>query len=142
LYLLPHSLFPVHPLDTIDQRYLNSKFAPVVNSLKRSLMIELYNENYLREKGMKTQTYFKINDKPSSLVDHLAFHPHPDTSYPSTGEIHWEYNTTPYTVESVSSSKLLPTDRYSSPSPTHLKDTIIKSTDRLFFIAYPVRYHD
>jgi len=100
------------------------------------MKIELYSEKYLREKRRNTPTYSKIKDKPSSLVDHLAFNPHPDTSYPSIGEMHQEYNTTPDTVESVPSVKLLPTDHHSSPSPTHLKDEIIKSTNRLFFIAY------
>jgi len=84
LYLLPPSFFSVDLLDTIGQRYLTSKYAPVVNPLKRSIKIELYNNKYLREKSKNTPTYFKINDKPSSLLDHIAFHPHPYTSYPST----------------------------------------------------------
>ena len=85
--------------------------------------------------GKKTQTYSKINEKPLSLVDH-AFHFHPDTSYPSTGEMHREYNTTPDTVEDFPSAKILPTNQNTSPSTTHLKDAIIKSVNRLFFFAY------
>jgi len=136
LYLLPPSLFPVHLLDTMDKRYLNIKFAPIVNPLKRSLKIELYNEKYLREKGEKIKTYSKINDKPLSLVDNLAFHPHPDTSYLLTGEIHQEYDTKPDTIESVLSAQLLPADQISQPSLTHLRKAVIKSADRLFSIAY------
>ena len=55
LYLLPPLLFPVHPLDTMNQRYLSRKFALVVKPLKWSLKIELYNENHLREKGEKSK---------------------------------------------------------------------------------------
>jgi len=95
LFVLPPSLFL---LDTINQRYLNSKFTPVVNPLKRSMKIELYNDKYLREKGKNTPTYSKINDKSSSLVGHIAFHPHPDISYSLTREMYRESNTTPDTV--------------------------------------------
>jgi len=108
----------------------------VVNPLKWSLKIELYNENYLREKGEKSKTYSKINDKPASLVDNLAFRPHPNTSYPSTGEMHQESDTTPETVEIFLSAELLPTGRIPSSSPTHLKEAIMKSANCLFFIAY------
>ena len=34
LYLLPPSFFPNNPVDTMDQRYLNFSFAPVVSPLK------------------------------------------------------------------------------------------------------------
>ena len=39
LYLLPPSLFPSKPLDTLDQRYLNYENAPVVSPLKKPLQI-------------------------------------------------------------------------------------------------------
>ena len=45
LYVLPPTLFPSDPLDTIDQRYLDNQFAPIVNPLKGALKIELYNDN-------------------------------------------------------------------------------------------------
>jgi len=129
-------LFPVHPLDTMYQRYLSIKFAPVVNSLKRSLKIELYNEKYLREKGEKIKTYSEINGKPASFADNLAFRPHPNTSFALTREMHRESNTTPETVESVVSAKLLLTDWTSPPSLTHLREAIMKSANRHFFISY------
>ena len=37
LYLLPSSLFPSEPLDTLDQRYLNYENAPVVSPLKKAI---------------------------------------------------------------------------------------------------------
>ena len=36
LYLIPPALFPSHPLDTIDQRYMDSVHAPIINLLKFS----------------------------------------------------------------------------------------------------------
>ena len=79
----------------------------MVNPLKWSLKIKLYNEKYLREKGEKSKTYSKINNKSASLVDNLAFRSHPDTSCPSTGEMDQESDTTSDTVESVPSVELL-----------------------------------
>ena len=34
LYLLPPSIFPNDPIDTVDQRYLNFQNAPIVSPLK------------------------------------------------------------------------------------------------------------
>ena len=44
LYLLPPALFPSEILDTIDQQYFDSKHAPVVSPLLKSMCIELYND--------------------------------------------------------------------------------------------------
>ena len=41
LCLLPPALFPSSPLDTIDQRYLGSRYAPIVHPPKSLLRIEL-----------------------------------------------------------------------------------------------------
>ena len=46
LYLLPPSLFPNKPVDTMEQRYLNFSFAPMVSPLKKPLQVELYNDAY------------------------------------------------------------------------------------------------
>jgi len=82
------------------------------------------------------KTYSKINNKPSSLVDNLAFCPRPDTSYLMIGEMHQEYDTTTDTVESVPSAKLRPTNRISPSSPSNLRKVIIDSADCLLFITY------
>ena len=44
LYPFPLSLKPCEPIDSTDTRYLNQNHAPLVNPLKNSLHIELYNE--------------------------------------------------------------------------------------------------
>ena len=46
LYLLPPSIFPHNPVDTMDQRYLNFSHAPIVSPLKNPSQIELYNDTY------------------------------------------------------------------------------------------------
>ena len=46
LYSLPSSLRPCEQVDSTDTRYLNQTHAPLVNPLKRSLHIELYNEKW------------------------------------------------------------------------------------------------
>ena len=45
LYILPPSLKSCDPVDESDTRYLNQSHAPIVDSLKKPLIIELYNEN-------------------------------------------------------------------------------------------------
>ena len=44
LYLLPPSLFPSEVLDTIDERYIDCKNAPIVSPLLKPMHVELYNE--------------------------------------------------------------------------------------------------
>ena len=44
LYLLPPSIFPHNPVDTMYQRYLIFSHAPIVSLLKKLLQIELYND--------------------------------------------------------------------------------------------------
>ena len=93
LYLLPPALFPSHPLDTIDQRYLNSSHAPIANPLKKSMKIELYNDKWLSMPNTSTPTYSTIVNQPSSELDNLAFLPHPDTQCTSTSDLHFETET-------------------------------------------------
>ena len=129
---MPPSLFQVHPLDTTDQQYLDSKFARIVNPLKYFMKIELYNEKWLREKGENTPTYSTIDDKSSGVFDRIVFHPHPDISYLSTRKIYQESGTSPTTP----SVKVTPTNQKSTSSPLTFKDEIIQSIHWLFFITY------
>ena len=54
LYLLPPSIFPHNPVDTMDQRYLNFSNAPIPLPLKQLLNIELYNDQYFPESSKHT----------------------------------------------------------------------------------------
>ena len=47
LYILPPSLKSCEPIDSADARYLNQYHVPIVNPIKKTLNIVLYNENYL-----------------------------------------------------------------------------------------------
>ena len=82
LYLLPPALFPSQPLDTIDQCYLSSTHVPIVNPLKKSMKIELYNK-WLCMYNSPTPIHSTIANKPSSELDTLVFLPHPAKSYPT-----------------------------------------------------------
>ena len=136
LYLLPPALFPVHPLDTIDQRYLDSEHSPVVNPHMRSMKVELYNDKWLQGKGAITPTSSTIIDKPSSVFDHAAFAKHPDTSYPRTHDLHIASDTTPDTIENNPITKITPLRQHSSPPTDSFTNDLRTSSDNLFFIAY------
>ena len=82
LYLLPPALFPSSPLDTIDQRYLDSRYAPIVNPLKAPLRIELYNDKWLQSSSSHVNTASSIIDQPSSESDAIAFSAHRPTQSP------------------------------------------------------------
>ena len=47
LYLFPPALFPPAPLDTINQRYLDSEYTIIGNPLMGPLKFELYNDKWL-----------------------------------------------------------------------------------------------
>ena len=74
LYLLPPSLFPNNPVDTMDQRYLNYSFAPIFPPLKKPLQIELYNDTFFpsNSKHITSPTI----DQASCRVDELAHKEH------------------------------------------------------------------
>jgi len=95
LYLLPPALSSSHPPNTINQQYIDSMHAPIVNPLRKSMKIELYNDNWLRKPSLSTLTHSTIIDQPSSEFDDLAFLPHPDTPFPTTADIHAETNNNP-----------------------------------------------
>ena len=48
LYIFPSSLKPCEPVENSDTRYLNQSFASIVNLLKKSLNIKLYNKKWFR----------------------------------------------------------------------------------------------
>ena len=99
LYLLPPSIFPHNPVDTMDQRYLNFSHAPIVSPLKKSLQIELYND-----------TYFPSNSKhiskpsvnaPSCDLDAAAFQVHEyEKTIPPAATLFEFMKTTPPLIES------------------------------------------
>ena len=60
LYLLPSALFPSQPLDTVNQRYLNSTHASIVDPLKQLMRIEIYNKKWLRKPNSSTPTCSSI----------------------------------------------------------------------------------
>ena len=67
LYLLPPNLFPCEPMDTMDERYLNSEHAPMVSPLLQPLKIELYNDVYFPPASHKLEK--SMDDEPSCVVD-------------------------------------------------------------------------
>ena len=79
LYLLPPSVFPNNPVDTMDQRYLNYSFAPVPSPLQKSLQIDLYNDTYFpcNSKHISNSTV----DQASCHVDEIALKEHLDSIY-------------------------------------------------------------
>ena len=77
----PSRTISSQPLDTIDQRYLNSTHDPIVNPLKKLMKIELYNNKWLRMLTSQRLTHSTIVNNPSSELDILVFLPHKN-SYP------------------------------------------------------------
>ena len=76
LYLLPPALYPSSPLDTVDQRYLDSRYTPIVNHLKPPLRIEFYNDTWLQSSSSNVQTASSIIDQPSIESDNVAIDKH------------------------------------------------------------------
>ena len=64
---MPPNLFPCEPMDTMDERYLNSVHAPMVSPLHHPLKIELYNDVYFPPLSNKLDK--SPSDEPSCLVD-------------------------------------------------------------------------
>ena len=75
LYMLPPSIFPNNPVDTVDQRYLNFHHAPIAFPLERSLQIELYNEKFFPENFK--HLIHPSKDTPFGIIDQNTFLPHP-----------------------------------------------------------------
>ena len=58
LHPLPPSLKPRIPIDSTNIRYLNHTHAPLVNPLKRSLHIKLYNKKWFSKPVPTKDSYF------------------------------------------------------------------------------------
>ena len=122
LYLLPPSIFPSEPLDTMDQRYLNYENAPIVSPLRKPLGIELYNELHFHPQPPNTTS--PHIDQPSSRIDELAFVPHAPAA--------------PFIpLDTVPVETPIEFLEQPSPVPPHiLADQVLASRDQLFFIRY------
>ena len=89
LYPLPPFLKPCELVETIYTRYLNKSHAPIINPLKKSIHIELYNEKWF-DKPLKTSIppfLYKHNTMKSSIESIFPF--------PSVVELHSDTNTCP-----------------------------------------------
>ena len=62
LYPLPLSLTPCEHVNSTDIRYLNQMHAPLINSLKKALDIELYNDKCFNKPFQ--------NSTPKLVYDH------------------------------------------------------------------------
>ena len=128
LYLLPPALFPAEPLDTMDQRYLNSQHAPLTHPLKHPFQIDLYNDIYFQP-SLHTRSR-KPTNKPFLDIDNTAFQAH---TFDSSTELHSTTSTTTHQVEALSPAPIPP----SATSDCQSLHTIItNSTDKLFFIQF------
>ena len=128
LYLLPPSLYPPEPVDTMDQRYLNYENAPIVSPLRKPLGIELYNEVHFHPKPPKT-TSLTVN-KPCCKVDEQAFASH--------SPLIQDLNSN-NTEEENANLHVTPTEQLHEPttfSPLSLHTEIDNSRDKLFFVKY------
>ena len=125
LYLLPPSIFPANPVDTVDQRYLNFQNAPILSPLKRPLQIDLYNEKFFPENSKHISNPSK--DNPSCTIDHATFLPHTlAPSMPTTDSLFDSIDAIPPSVE--------PSDNF--PSPLPLPTDMNVSDKDLFFIQF------
>ena len=66
LYLLPPALFSSEVLDTMNQRYLDSKNALIVSPLLKPMHIELYNDTWLQPRHASIPTKSRIKDLPQN----------------------------------------------------------------------------
>jgi hypothetical protein len=126
LYLLPPTIFPAEPLDTMDQRFYNYEHAPIVSPLKKALDIELYNEHHF-SKPLKFEQASR--DAPSTDLDKESFIAH--NVYPSVKELHEETNTALPTIEDTPSS--VPAV---STTARNLHELLTQSNQTLLFIQY------
>ena len=94
LYLLPPSIFPSEPLDTMNQRYSNYENAPIVSPLRKPLGIELYNKLHFHPQPPNTTS--PHIDQPSSRLDEIAFAPHAPAApfVPSSGNTNRNFGAT------------------------------------------------
>ena len=107
LYPLPPSLKPCEPIDSTYARYLNQNHTPLVNPLKKTLHIELYNEKWF------TKLVPTTNSSVSYDHDTLQFPEKSTLSFPSVLDLHNE-------TQTCSPKLLLATENYCLPPPPSL----------------------
>ena len=89
LYLLLPSLKPCETVDTTYTQYMDQSHAPIINSLKKALRIELYNTKWF-DKSLKTSipSFIYKHDTLKQLTEY-------NSPFPSVFELHDETNTCP-----------------------------------------------
>ena len=124
LYLLPPAIFPHEPLDTMDERYLNYSYAPIVSPLKKALKIEMYNDTYF---SPNTITVNKSSaNQPSNDIDSTAFTEHENKIMLPAEQLFRE-----------SGNAMPPTEDTNATQPlTNEHEDIMASKDKLFFIKF------
>ena len=137
LYLLPPTLYPCEPLDTMDHRYLHYEHAPTVSPLAKPLQIEAYNQEWFDSKPKLPLPLAPIDTPNHSLpIDKLSFKPH----IPSISELILDNKEPPQLFESSASCPYpQPSVEYNPSEPksaTELATQIDISVDRLFFIQF------
>ena len=121
LYLLPPSIFPVEPLDTMDTRFLNYEHAPIASPLQKSLKIELYNDQFFHTPNTISQP---SRNQPSTPIDELTFKSHIMQK----------------TIPSAQPESSVPVEPEDAPTPKNHQPTIHQdittSKDKLFFVHF------
>ena len=89
LYPLSPSLKPCKSVDNLDIRYLNQSRSPIVNSLRKPLNIELYNETWFDKLLRTSQPLFDYNNSTLTFPDPQL------TLLTSLSDLHAETNKVP-----------------------------------------------
>ena len=126
LYILPPSLKPCEPVDGSDTRYLSQSYDSIVNSLKKPLNIELYNEKWFGAPPNTISQPFKH--------DHftLSFPSIVPTPFRNLSVLHEETNTSPPAplIENVD------TDDCSPPTPAALSHSAPQLGWSILYLVY------
>ena len=89
LYPLSLSLKLCEPFDSIDTRYLNQIYSPLVNPFKNALDIKLYNEKWFNKSLLTSNPKMVYDHDTLKLLDEY-FPP-----FPFVSELHKETDTCP-----------------------------------------------
>ena len=125
LYPLSPSLKPCEPVDTTDTQYLNQAHTSITNPLKKSLHIELYNEEWFDKSLHTSIPPFRYNHRTLDVSTKSV------SPFPTVVELHNDTNTclpTPL-VEAIN-------DTLSSPPSSLILHTSLDKIYCLFFIYY------
>ena len=127
LYLLPASIFPHDPVDTMDQRYLNFSNSSIVSPFKKPLQIELYNDTFF---PTNSKHIIKPSlDQPSCQIDHSTFKLHDSIDgLPPTATLFKESNINQPSIDFEETEDTI-TPCYSASDFNNLSNS-------LFFIQY------